>query len=244
MAYTFRYERSKHRGSGQACMTSLLFLFLALANFQRSRLVTARSWWIHPSLDPNLRHWSRIISSMGRTGSRCNAIIFSSPRKPIQWVASSGYLTGKSFQRDFEDNGADIACCGESRPRFECLAGSEPHCANLLSPKHFGQRSPERRALKLRLWRTDLWNTSHGPLTQNGADFQLQDICPPNLSTHLARTLIARTPTPRLSYSKVCLQPNPPQLNVLFYLRMVLIISFDRAGNSTDPFGYQDSALR
>lgn len=100
------------------------FNFASPANFCRSMLVIARSWWIRPSLDPSIRCWSRIISSMGRTGSKYCAISFSTPRKPIHWVASSGYLTGNSFQRSFEENGAGIVCYGESRPLLESLARS------------------------------------------------------------------------------------------------------------------------
>lgn len=53
------------------------------ANFLRSTLVTARSWWIQSSLDPKFRCWSRITLSMGRTGSKYSAKSFSTPRKHI-----------------------------------------------------------------------------------------------------------------------------------------------------------------
>ena len=104
------------------------------ANFLRSTLVTARSWWIPCSQDPNLRRWSRITSPMERTGRRCSAINFLIPYKHIYWVESSGYLTGESFQQNSEDNGACIVCCGEDWPLWRTRTGHTTTMRNRLIP--------------------------------------------------------------------------------------------------------------
>ena len=120
----------------------LVYLFPP-ANFSRSTLVTARSWWIQSSLDPKIRRCSRIMLSMGRIGSRYSAKSFSTPRKPIHWVASSGFLTGNSFQRNSEDTGADIACCGESQPPVKSLARWRNHIAHFfVAMTIWAKRSP------------------------------------------------------------------------------------------------------
>lgn len=151
MAHASWYERSEYRGSGQACMTPILFRCLSPAKFYRSTLVTAHSWWIQSSLDLTIRCWSRILSPMGRIGSRYSAINFSTPLKRIRWAASSGYLTRNSFPQSFEDSGADIACWGESRPLIESLARSPNHIANPpVSSENSGKELlPGRRAIEL-----------------------------------------------------------------------------------------------
>ena len=128
-------------------MTPLLFRILSPANFSRSRLVTAHSWWIHPFLNPNLRSWSRIITVMESTGSRCNAINFSTHCKPTHWVVSSGYQTGKSSLRSFADNGADIAYYDESQSRFESLVGSPDRIAQSSCPQDISGKEEERLSL-------------------------------------------------------------------------------------------------
>lgn len=158
MAYTSWYERSEYRRSGEACMIPISFHYFAPADFWRSTLVTVHSWWIQSSLAPNTRCWSQIIFSMESIGRRFSAISFSTPRKPMYWAASSGYLSGSSFQRNFEDNGADIACCGESRPLLEYLSHS---CLRDV----LGKEVPRRRAIKAWLWSINLWDTVHGLLT-------------------------------------------------------------------------------
>lgn len=143
MAHTSWYERPECRRSGQACMTQKFSSVLLPANFQSLTLVIARSWWIHSSLDPNLRHWSRIISPTRTHGSRCSAISSLTPRKLVYWVAFFGCLTGNSFRRSFRDSGAHIACCGESRPLSHYLDRSPKNVVHV-SPSRFGQRGQEK----------------------------------------------------------------------------------------------------
>ena len=107
---------------------SRMFFCLSIANLSRSILVTARSWWTPLSLNSNLGHWSQIISSMKEVGNGYGVINFLTPRKHSYWAASSGYLTGKSFQRNFEDNGACIVSCVESRPLSDTRTSTQPHC--------------------------------------------------------------------------------------------------------------------
>lgn len=144
-------------------------------------MATAHSWWIQCSLDPMIRCWSRVLSPMGRTGSRYSVIGFSTPLKRIRWVASSGYLTWNSFPQNFEDSGADIACWDERRPLIESLARSPNHSVN--PPVSMRIRATSNR---IGFGIIDLGDIVHGLLTQNSANFQFRDICPPSLAPHLS----------------------------------------------------------
>ena len=153
-------------------------------------LLTARSWWIPFSQEPNLRRWSRTTLPMERSGSRCNVIVFLTPRRPIYWVVSSGYLIGKSSRRNSEDNGARIVCCVESQPLLSdrtCRSSSLRGCLVPISIQ--AKMSPiEERFDFIAEGKSDI--IRKGLLTQNRAVFQLQDTCPPSLRTDIICALI------------------------------------------------------